>query len=234
MSSTADLVNLTPAEMRALDRSALVGTLGAGITHAFNNTLAALMGQIELMLLELDPLSDDIKLKSLLQSCQTASDMLRGFQDSIKGMEIAVPVEAGRIIKALAASLERIHRRDNISIEIESAPSSAVQAGGEFCQSLFHLLRYSCETLQSSGASSRVIKIAGSNDKAFGLHVSLSTEPVLPALPSGYMPGEARFGEPAFHLRMASLIADDLGRRGLRAGWSQSPNGRLTLDWPLL
>ena len=95
-------------EMRYAQKLESLGVLAGGIAHDFNNILAAILGNADLALYELSPMSPvRDHLQAIVEASKRAAEISKQMLAySGKGQFVIEPIDAGRIIREMAHLLE--------------------------------------------------------------------------------------------------------------------------------
>ncbi|MCP4724428.1 MAG: PAS domain S-box protein, partial [bacterium] len=143
-------------QLQIRQRMDSLGTLAGGIAHDFNNILVGIMGNIDLLLLEADMLSDLQKesLNDAMISCERAANLIRQFQvlsrGAIRGKSTVdiydISVEVFSLLKETTDRLITKQIRFNKDEYFVTADS------GELHQVLLNLATNSAQAIEERGA----------------------------------------------------------------------------------
>lgn len=158
-----------------------LGVLAGGIAHDFNNLLTAIVGNLDLALIRLDPSSPVIPgIERALKACQKASDLSRQMLAySGKGVFQLTEVDLNRMVKE-NSELFRTTVPKTITLDIDLAADLPLVTGdpGQIQQVVMNLITNASEAIGDAPGTVRLLTGVQECDETM---VKLNRLPVTPA-----------------------------------------------------
>jgi PAS domain S-box-containing protein len=141
------------ARLQKAQKMEAIGTLAGGIAHDFNNLLMDIIGNVSLMLLDLDPTHPHYKrLKAIEKQVQSGSDLtaqLLGY--ARKGRYVVKPTSLNKLVEETSEMFGRTKKEITIHRELAEDLSDINGDQGQIEQVLFNLFMNAADAMPGGG-----------------------------------------------------------------------------------